>query len=123
MGQLTLSQPVTGHRWAEEVELLVPMEATAEAESEAADLRQHVLTLKPDGTFQADNVPAGEYRLRLAVQIPYDDNDETGAARGPNRPKIGRLELPVSIPEATNGDTTPVDLGRIIIPVNPTQPE
>jgi RNA polymerase sigma factor (sigma-70 family) len=123
VGQLTLSQPVAGHRWAEELELLVPLEAPADADPDGADLRQHLLTLKADGSFRVDDVPPGQYRLRLAVQIPYDDNDETGAARGPTRPKIGRLELPVTIPEAPEGDTSAVDLGRILIPVNPTQPE
>ena len=70
--------------------------------------------IEPDGTFHLQDVPGGNYTLKIRLTVPPADSDENSQSW--DRPELGKLEVPVVIPPGDLHDP-PVDLGTIRIPV------
>jgi len=79
-------------------------------EEEAA--RSYPLRFEQDGSFQIDDVPTGNYELRIHVTEPRKDG-EPAARRGPVK-EIGSLTREVVVPEVAGGRSDkPLDLGLL----------
>lgn len=80
----------------------------AEATEQRPSPTQYALIVEPDGSFRVDDIPAGEYDLRVEV---YDPPDSKYRAFGELRGSINRK---VEVPEMSGGRSDePLDLGEI----------
>jgi hypothetical protein len=71
--------------------------------------RSFAVAVKPDGSFRADDVPAGTYQLRIVLYEPSPDSRMV--YRGP---LIGRVVREVEVPEMPGGRSDePLDLGDL----------
>ena len=76
--------------------------------------RRYSFRLEPDGTFRFDDIPSGEYELR--VFLSYPPTNSTGPF-GPGR-QLGSVNRRFSLPEATpQTRNQPFDLGGIALNV------
>ena len=71
--------------------------------------RTYVVIFKPDCSFRIDDVPAGNYYLRLGLTDPIEDSR---FSPGLERAYYARVETEIVIPEVQDpNDQTPFDLG------------
>ena len=69
-------------------------------------MTSYVLVFNPDGSFRADNVPAGTYTLNISLTEPGQENFPHKA--------IGTATREVVVPEVEGTSTeTPFDLGTL----------
>jgi peroxiredoxin len=78
---------------------------------QARDARTYVLEFERDGSFRADDVPAGTYLLRIVVTKP-DEKQQFSAFPDPNA-ALGSLAREVVVPPGKDS----FDLGTLIVPI------
>jgi hypothetical protein len=71
--------------------------------------REYQAIFTSDGSFKIDDVPAGDYTLKINLTDPANA-PETHLF---NEPQLGSLEMNVTVPAASEGDNAPVDLGLL----------
>lgn len=140
VGRLVLSPPLTNYNWTLDPQALVQrrpdlpqvhrrdspndepalFHALAVRDSEIA---KYYLVIQPDGAFRADDVLPGNYVLQVKISAPPEEPVAKEIWLQPPRREIGKVDLPVVIPEP-NSDKPgePLDLGVITIPVTNSAP-
>lgn len=78
-------------------------------------MRVYYPDIRPDGSFRIDDVPAGDYMLKLRVSAP-PNGDFMLQQMPESRAELGSLKLPVTVPSG-DFNNPPLDLGTITIPV------
>ena len=137
VGRLALANPVTGYAWRDDLQSLVQvrddlppvgptagfpgspefMKAVRADNRREAQIAKHFLTLQADGSFRIDDVPPGNYLLKLRVSTPPKDVSASDAESF-FRPELGRMERPIVVPDSPDPATAgPLDLGVLTIPV------
>ncbi|MCX7009709.1 MAG: carboxypeptidase-like regulatory domain-containing protein, partial [Kiritimatiellaeota bacterium] len=68
----------------------------------------YVITVNADGSFRADDMPSGDYVLRVEAELTSKDNP------GGQRTCVGKLRHPFTIPDIPGGRSDePLDLGTL----------
>ncbi len=137
VGRLALASPVAGYDWRDDLQSLVQvrddlppvrptvgfpgspefMKSVRADNRREAQIAKHFLTLQPDGSFRIDDVPPGNYLLKLRVSTPPKEVTASDADSF-FRPELGKLERPVVIPDSPDPATaSPLDLGVLTLPV------
>lgn len=137
VGRLALATPVAGHDWRDDLQSLVQvrddlppvkpiagspgspefMKAVRASARREGQIAKHFLTLQADGSFRIDDVPPGNYLLKLRVSTPPKDVTASDADSF-FRPELGELERTVVVPDSPDPTTAgPLDLGVLTIPV------
>lgn len=98
--------------WAVEKATILPVErvTVADAKRDLAKYRNrqaYYVATQPDGTFRAEDVEAGEYRLTVQIREAIDGAPASGRL-------MGKLEHVFAVPEIPGGrDDEPVDVGEL----------
>jgi hypothetical protein len=83
-----------------------------------ASLPKHYGTVSADGSFRAEDVPAGEYTLQVVVPKPISSDPAHPSDSGLFQGILGTLNTRVIIPgEPGQRSDLPIDLGELVIVV------
>jgi hypothetical protein len=80
----------------------------------ARAMRNYPLTVAADGSFTAENVPAGTYDLNaMFSSVPLEENQAPTMSRAP---LLGSIRQEIVVPESANNPASePVDLGVVTV--------
>lgn len=133
VGRFVLSQTVPDHDWRLDLQKLeqafpeLPpilgagkdrdeMRRRIRAHSQRRmQMRAYYPDIRPDGSFRIDDVPTGDYVLKLRVSAP-PKGDFMLQQMPESRAELGAMKIPVTVPAGDFNDP-PLDLGTITIPV------
>jgi hypothetical protein len=76
----------------------------------------YFLAIAPDGSFEIDDVPPGDYELSIRLTRPLE---RTPFHPSPPDPVIGWLTQPVVVPPALGDPDLAVDLGTVTVRLVP----
>lgn len=135
IGRLELSPPLAGYNWNWDLPALVlerpDLERPSVRSAPTADARtrrleqfawaadnlarkKYYFVVQPDGTFQADDVPPGNYLLDITVKAPPADplSEEWDWSRS----RLGQTTRQVVVPEPdSEGSAEPVEVGTVTV--------
>jgi RNA polymerase sigma factor (sigma-70 family) len=136
VGVIKMSRPLPDYDWSLDLHALIQqrldlpevrwedfqgdhqahLRARSARESQIA---KYYLAIKPDGSFRVEDVLPGNYTLQVTIKSPPEDPLAEDAWMKPRR-EIGKLELPVAVPEAATGQ--PMNLGALTISITNLAP-